>query len=65
MIANYDISGRYLCSPFNDFCFLKLEKLVVNLNLTLDENNNVVFDNFHYTNTTLFNDPELRYKEGD
>ncbi len=65
MVANYDVSGKYLCSPFNEFCFLKLEKLIVNLNLKLDEDKNIVFDNFYYFNSKLFNEPMLKYVEGD
>lgn len=64
MVSDYDISGKYLCSPFNDFCFLRIDKLIINTNFKLGPNFNVSFSNFNYFNSGLLNKPYLNFDNG-
>lgn len=49
LVRNYKFSGDYLCSNFNDFCFLYVKDIIYNSKFVLNQDDGTVYiNNFDY-----------------
>jgi uncharacterized protein (DUF111 family) len=48
LVNDYDVSGVTICSTFNEFCFVSIDKIIMNSKLKLKNNNDIGVENFQY-----------------
>jgi len=59
LINNYIFNGDYLCSNFNDFCFLYINDVIYDSKFVLDQNGSTIYiDNFDFNCSLCFEETE-------
>jgi len=48
LVNDYDVSGATICSTFNEFCFISIDKIIMNSKVKLKDNNDIGLENFQY-----------------
>lgn len=48
LVNDYDVSGATICSTFNEFCFISIDKIIMNSKVKLKDNNDIGVENFQY-----------------
>ena len=46
LVNDYDVSGATICSTFNEFCFISIDKIIMNSKVKLKDNNDIGVEKF-------------------